>query len=261
LGYGAGSDFETKIVVKINAPELLRKELKATRRAIDSLNFSFTTDPYLPLEASYELTRNCLKVCRDFKIPIGVVTKSPLVTRDADVLSDADATVYFSIPFLTVEQSKPFEPFAPTPEARFRAMKTLAENGISVGIAVAPIIPAYNDAQIPALLERAREAGATRAFMTLLRLPTESLRAYFIARLEERLPTKTEKILRALRRERDGRLNSSDFGSRMSGKTEQWRLAVKLFDLHYRRLGFESESRPVKIIEEKSLAVQQSLFD
>jgi DNA repair photolyase len=175
-------------------------------------------------------------------------------------LSEIEATVYFSIPFLTTEQSKPFEPYAPIPEARFRAMKTLAENGISVGIAVAPIVPAYNDAQIPALLERAREAGATKAFMTLLRLPTESLRAYFTARLEERLPRKTDKILNALKRERGGKLNSNDFGSRMTGKTEQWQLAVKLFDLHYRRLGFE-QSRPAEVIEEKKAPLQQSLFD
>ena len=262
LGYGAGTDFETKIVVKANAPELLRRELKASRRNIDSLNFSFTTDPYLPLEASYELTRNCLKVCREFRIPVGIVTKSPLVTRDADVLLDMDATVYFSIPFLTVEQSKPFEPFAPTPGARFRAMEALAENGIRVGIAVAPIIPAYNDAQIPALLEKAKNHGATKAFMSLLRLPTESLRAYFTERLAERLPTKIDKILNALKRERDGKLNSSDFGNRMTGKTEQWQLAVKLFDLHYRRLGFEQEkSEPVKVTEQKQTPIQRSLFD
>jgi DNA repair photolyase len=261
LGYGAGTDFETKIVAKLNAPTLLREELKRSRRTIDSLNFSFTTDPYLPIEANYELTRKCLEVCREFRIPVGIVTKSPLVTRDVDVLSKMDATVYFSIPFLTVEQSKPFEPFTPIPAARFRAMKTLTENGIAVGIAIAPIIPAYNDAQIPALLERARESGAIKAFMTLLRLPTESLRAYFIARLEERLPTKAGKILNALKRERDGKLNSSDFGSRMAGKTEQWQLAAKLFDLHYRRLGFEAESKPIRVVEEKQLPIQQSLFD
>jgi len=96
--------------------------------------------------------------------------------------------------------------------------------------------------------------------MTLLRLPTESLRAYFTARLEERLPTKADKILNALKRERDGKLNSNDFGNRMKGKTEQWQLAVKLFDLHYKRLGFE-QSKPARIIEEKPLAIQQSLFD
>ncbi len=260
LGYGAGTDFETKIVAKVNAPELLRDELKRARRTIDYLAFSFTTDPYLPVEASYELTRKCLKVCRDFKIPVGIVTKSPLVTRDIDILTQLDATVYFSIPFLTTEQAKPFEPFAPIPEARFRAMKTLAENDISIGIAIAPIIPTYNDSQIPALLDKAKESGATKAFMTLLRLPTESLRAYFTARLEERLPTKADKILNALKRERDGKLNNNDFGNRMKGKTEQWQLAVKLFNLHCKRLGFE-QNKVVKTVEERQIPIQQSLFD
>ena len=259
LGYGAGTDFETKIVVKINAPKLLREELKRTRRKIDSLNFSFTTDPYLPLEASYALTRQCLEVCRDFQIPVGIVTKSPLVTRDADVLSKMSATVFFSIPFLTTEKSNPFEPYAPIPDARFRAMRALAENGIPVGIAVAPIIPTYNDSDIPALLEKAKEHGATKAFMTMLRLPTESLQSYFVSRLEEKIPTKKEKILNQIKRERGGKLNSSDFANRMRGKTEQWQMAVKMFDLHYKRLGFaDFEKR--ENIEERIEPVQQKLF-
>ena len=259
LGYGAGTDFETKIVAKINAPLLLREELKRTRRKIDSLSFSFTTDPYLPIEANYELTRKCLEVCRDFQIPVGIVTKSPLVTRDIDVLSKMNAVVYFSIPFLTTEKSKPFEPFAPIPEARFRAMKNLSENGISVGIAVAPIIPTYNDSDIPAILEKAKNHGARRGFMTMLRLPTESLQNYFVSRLEEKLPTKSDKILNQIKRERGGKLNSSDFSDRMKGKTEQWQIAVKMFDLHYKRLGFE-QFETVEQVEENSLPIQQNLF-
>jgi DNA repair photolyase len=259
LGYGAGTDFETKIVAKINAPMLLRDELKRSRRNIDSLNFSFTTDPYLPIEANYELTRNCLKVCRDFRIPVGIVTKSPLVTRDIDVLTKMNATVYFSIPFLTIEKSKPFEPYVPVPEARFRAMKTLAEAGIETGIALAPVIPSYSEADIPALLELAKESGATRAFMTLLRLPTESLREYFIERLKEKLPTKKDRILNQIKRERGGKLNSNEFGARMSGSTENWRMAVKMFDLHFKRLGFANfETTETK--EKQTLPLQQSLF-
>ena len=259
LGYGAGTDFETKIVAKINAPELLRSELKRSRKTIDSLNFSFTTDPYLPIEANYELTRECLKVCRDFRIPVGIVTKSPLVTRDIDVLSQMNATVYFSIPFATIEKSKPFEPYVPVPEARFRAMKILSDAGIETGIAVAPVIPSYSEPDIPALLERAKENGATRAFMTLLRLPTESLRAYFIERLAEKLPTKRDRILHQIMRERGGKLNSNEFGSRMSGTTENWRIAVKMFDLHFRKLGFKAyeAAEMKKPIDEP---VQQSLF-
>jgi DNA repair photolyase len=259
LGYGAGTDFETKIVAKINAPILLRNELKRARRKIDSLNFSFTTDPYLPIEANYELTRNCLKVCRDFRIPVGIVTKSPLVTRDIDVLAKMNATVYFSIPFLTVEKSKPFEPYVPVPEARFRAMKTLADAGIEVGIALAPIIPSYSEPDIPALLEKAKENGATRAFMTLLRLPTESLREYFIARLEEKLPTKKDRIINQIKRERGGKLNSNEFGARMSGSTENWRMAVKMFDLHFKRLGF-CEYKSIEKVEDKFKPTQQRLF-
>lgn len=259
LGYGAGTDFETQIVVKINAPKLLREELKRTRRKIESLSFSFTTDPYLPLEANYELTRKCLEICRDFRIPVGIVTKSPLVTRDVDVLSKMDATVFFSIPFLSTAKSKPFEPYTPIPEARFRAMRVLAENNIAVGIAIAPIIPTYNDSDIPALLEKAREHGATRAFMTMLRLPTESLQNYFVTRLEEKLPTKSGKILNQIKRERGGKLNSSDFADRMKGMTEQWQMAVKMFDLHFKRLGF-LEFEPLEKDEKKIEPVQQSLF-
>jgi DNA repair photolyase len=259
LGYGAGTDFETKIVAKVNAPRLLREELKRARREIKSLNFSFTTDPYLPIEANYELTRNCLEVCRDFRIPVGIVTKSPLVTRDADLLSGMRSVVYFSIPFPTLEKSKPFEPYVPVPDARFRAMRALADAGVAVGIAVAPVIPSYNDADIPALLEKAKAHGATRAFMTLLRLPTESLREYFVGRLHEKIPTKADRILNQLKRERGGKLNSSDFGSRMSGTTENWRLAVKMFDLHFKKLGFE----PFETAAEKKVEpppAQPSLF-
>ena len=258
LGYGAGTDFETKIVVKINAPELLRKELRKKSLRGQSLSFSFTTDPYLPLEANYELTRRCLQVCREFKNPVGIVTKSPLVTRDIDVLSSLDAVVYFSIPFCTTEKSKPFEPFTPIPDARFRAMKIMADAGIPVGIAIAPIIPGYNESDIPALLQKARDCGATRAFMTMLRLPTESLQNYFTARLNEKIPTKADKIFNQIKRERGGKLNSSEFGNRMKGKTENWNMAVKMFDLHYKRLGFgRSEIKR----DNHTLPVQQNLFD
>jgi len=264
LGYGAGTDFETKIVVKINAPTLLRNELRKKSLRGELMSFSFTTDPYLPLEANYELTRKCLEACRDFGNPVAIVTKSPLVTRDSDVLIEINkrnrAMVYFSIPFLTLEKSKLFEPFAPKPEIRFRAMKELASAGILVGIAIAPIIPGYNESDIPGLLQKARECGATEAFMTMLRLPTESLQNYFVSRLKEYAPTKANKILNHIKRERGGKLNNSTFGERMSGKTEQWNLAVKMFDLHYRRLGF-GQNRFERANEILQTPIQQSLFE
>lgn len=258
LGYGAGTDFETKIVAKVNAPDILREDLKRTKEKIKSLEFSFTTDPYLPLEASYELTRKCLIVCRDFRMPVGVITKSPLITRDLDVLSELDATIFFSIPFPTIEKSKPFEPFVPVPESRFRAMKTLTDAGLKVGIGIAPVIPGYNDADIPILLEKAREAGATKAFINLIHFDSESIEEYFVQKLLEKLPTKANKILNALRRERNGNLRHKTFAERR-GKTEQWQMAVKLFDLHFKRLGFERFEK-VEKIEEKFLPVQQKLF-
>jgi DNA repair photolyase len=258
LGYGAGTDFETKIVAKVNAPQILREELKRTREKIRHLEFSFTTDPYLPLEANYELTRKCLLVCRDFRMPVAVITKSPLITRDLDVLTDLQSTVFFSIPFPTIEKSKPFEPFVPVPEARFRAMETLAKAGIEVGIGIAPIIPAYNDADIPILLEKARNAGATRAFINLIHFDSDSIEDYFVQRLKEKLPTKADKILNALKRERGGRLRHRTYAER-SGKTEQWQTAVRLFDLHFRRLGF-TKFRQTEKAEEKPPPIQRNLF-
>lgn len=259
LGYGAGTDFETKIIAKINAPEILRNELKRTRQKINHLDFSFATDPYLPLEASYELTRNCLKVCREFRVPVAIITKSPLVTRDLDILSDLDCTVFFSIPFLTKEKSKPFELYTPIPEVRFRAMKTLTDAGIKVGIGIAPIILGYNESDIPRLLEKARENGATKAFINLIHFDTDSILEYFTNKLHEKIPTKAEKILNTMKRERDGNLRHRNYKERNTGKTEQWQTAVKMFELHFKKLGFEQ----IEIIREtkkESLPVQRRLF-
>lgn len=258
LGYGAGTDFETKIVAKINAPEILRSDLKKTREKISFLEFSFATDPYLPLEANYELTRKCLIVCRDFRMPVGIVTKSPLVTRDIDVLKQMKATVFFSIPFSTTEKSKPFELYTPIPDARFRAMKTLSEAGIKVGIGIAPIILGYNDSDIPALLEKAKDAGATKAFINLIHFDSDSIEEYFVQKLREKLPTQAEKILNQQRRERGGNLRHKTFADR-AGKTEKWQATVKLFNLHFRRLGFERFEK-IEKAEENFLPVQQKLF-
>lgn len=259
LGYGAGTDFETKIVAKINAPEILRNELKRTRQKINHLDFSFATDPYLPLEASYELTRKCLQVCREFRIPVAIITKSPLITRDMDILTELDCTVFFSIPFLTKEKSKPFELYTPIPEVRFRAMKTLTDAGIKVGIGIAPVILGYNESDIPKLLEKARENGATKAFMNLIHFDTDSILEYFTQKLHEKIPTKADKILNTLKRERDGNLRHRNYKERNTGKTEQWQTAVKMFELHFKKLGFEKFER-IEKMEKEILPFQQKLF-
>jgi len=259
LGYGAGTDFETKIVVKPNGPKILREELKKTKWKMPPVDFSFATDPYLPLEANYELTRKCLEICAEFRVPVGVITKSPLVTRDIDILKKLKVTVFFSLPFLTKEKSNPFEPYTPVPDARFRAMKTISDAGIPVGIGIAPIIPGYNESDIPGLLERAKECGATRAFMSLLHLDTDSIEEYFVQKMHESLPpTRTAKIINTIKRERGGTLRHLTYKDRSVGRTEQWEVTQKLFNFHVRRLGFEQKAAAEA--ETGVVPVQQDLF-
>lgn len=244
LGFGAGTDFERKLVAKVNAPELLRKELMKPSWKGDELVFSFTSDPYVPLEASYKLTRRCLEVCLEFRNPVSIVTKSALIKRDKDLLAElaekASASVFFTVPFRDYETARALEPFAPSPEARFKAMKELADAGISVGIGIAPIILSLNDSHIPELLERAHASGARKAFITLLRLPG-NVAPYFEQRLRERLPTKADRIMNRLREARGGKLNSSNFGERMVGKGEQWRVVTRIFEVQCKRLGINQE--------------------
>src|SRR5436309_12030259 len=173
LGFGAGTDFETKIVAKVRAAQLLREEFMRPVWKGHTLVFSFTSDPYIPLEANYKLTRACLEVCLEFRNPVGVVTKSALIRRDIDVLQElsreASLGVYFSIPFADYDIARAVEPFAPSPNARFAAMKELANAGIQVGIGIAPTIPGLTS-DIPELLQRAKGCGATKAFINILRL-------------------------------------------------------------------------------------------
>ena len=243
LGYGAGTDFDRKIVVKVNAPALLRKELMKPSWKGDEIVFSFTSDPYIPLEAHYRLTRRCLEVCAEFRNPVGVITKSALIRRDIDVLQqlsrDARLGVFFTIPFTDRDSARAVEPYAPLPEARFHAMRDLAAAGIKVGIGIAPVIPGLTT-DIPELLKRAKEAGATHAFINMLRLPG-SVAPYFQERLHEKLPTKANRILNRIREAREGKMNSSVFGERMRGKGQYWEATERLFKIHCERLGFNQK--------------------
>lgn len=240
LGYGAGTDFDRKIIAKVKAPELLREELMKPSWKGDEIVFSFTSDPYIPLEAHYKLTRRCLEICAEFRNPIGIITKSALIRRDIDVLQqltrDARLGVFFTIPFTDRKVAKAVEPYAPLPDARFRAMAELAAVGITVGIGIAPVIPGLNS-DLPVLLKRAKEAGATLAFINILRLPG-SVAPYFQERLYAELPTKADRVMNRIREARGGKLNSSVFGERMRGKGEYWSAIEQLFKLHSERLGF-----------------------
>ncbi len=241
LGFGAGTDFERKLVVKVRAAELLRAELLRPSWRGDVLVFSFTSDPYVPLEAHYQLTRKCFEVCLEFRNPVSIVTKSALIRRDLDLLVElnkqAAVEVFFTIPFNDAATARALEPYAPAPEHRFAAMRLLADAGIPVGIGIAPVVPTLNDPHIPQLLKRAHEAGARKAFFTLLRLPG-NVAPYFEQRLRERLPTKAERVLKRLRELRGGKLNNSEFGERMRGQGEYWRMIEQSFRLQAHRLGF-----------------------
>lgn len=245
LGYGAGTDFDRKIVVKVKAPELLRKEFMKPSWQGEEIVFSFTSDPYIPLEANYKLTRQCLEICAEFRNPIGVITKSALIRRDIDVLQEltrnARVGVFFTIPFTDREVARAVEPYAPLPDARFHAMSDLSDAGIMVGIGIAPVIPGLSS-DLPVLLKRAKEAGATLAFINMLRLPG-SVAPYFEERLYETLPTKADRVLNRIRDARDGKLNSSQFGDRMRGKGEYWAAIEKLFRIHSERLGFNKTEK------------------
>ena len=240
LGFGAGTDFERRIVVKTNAPEMLSRELGKSSWQRETVVFSGNTDCYQPLEASYSLTRRCLEVCLARHTPVGVITKGTLVRRDIDVLAKLargpGARVHVSVPFLEEDVGRKLEPGASSPSKRFETLKLLHQAGIPTGISISPLIPGLNESDVPRLLERAAECGAKSAFMTLLRLPAEVL-PVFRERLHEAFPERAKKIESALRDMRGGELNQNAFGQRMSGHGPRWDAIVRLFDIHCRRNG------------------------
>ena len=241
LGLGAGTDFERKLVVKTNAVELLREEFERPRWRGDALALSGVTDCYQPLEASYGLTRGLLQVCLEYRNPVGIVTKGALVQRDLDLLvalhEVTTLRVYLSIPFADDAMGRAIEPYAASISRRFAALRALSEAGITTGVSVSPVIPGLSDEQIPEILERAREAGAQRAFMVMLRLPAE-VRPVFLERLHEAVPLRAGKVISAIEQSRGGGLNDSRFGQRMKGQGPRWAAIEALFAAHYRRLGF-----------------------
>lgn len=247
LGFGAGMDFERRITVKPRAPELLRAALRARSWQGDLILFSGNTDCYQPIEARYQLTRRCLEVCLEHEQPVHVITKSPLVERDLDLLVELDrvagAGVTLSIPFADAEHARAIEPYVATPSRRFETIRRLSEAGLSVVVNVAPIIPGLNDGEIPEVLTRAREAGAQSAGLILLRLPG-SAAAVFEGRVRQALPLRAERILARTREMRRGRLNDPRFGSRMRGEGNYVESIQRLFEVTARRLGFDERRFP-----------------
>jgi DNA repair photolyase len=240
LDMGAGTDFDTQIVVKPNAPELLREAFEKPSWKGEVVMFSGVTDCYQPLEASLELTRGCLEVCAEYRNPVSMITKSPLVERDIDLLqriaSVARASVMLSIPFWDAERARAIEPWVATPQRRIRAVAALAEAGIDVGVMVAPIIPGLNDEEMPQVLEAAAAAGARHAGFVLLRLPG-SVKAVFEERLRAALPLRADKVLNRIREAHGGKLYDPRFGKRQRGEGHYATMIETLFDATTRRLG------------------------
>jgi DNA repair photolyase len=232
LGLSAGLDFETKIFVKKRAPEILREELGRKSWKGEPLAMSGVTDPYQPVERQLELTRRCLAVMAECRQPVGLITKSGLVARDADILGDlaAHRAAAVSITLTTLDEDlrRTLEPRAATADVRLQAIRRLVERDVPVGIMVSPVIPGLTDHEIPRILERAREAGASFANFTMLRLP-HGVADLFDRWLTEHAPGHRTKVLGRLRDVRGGNLSDARFGKRMRGEGPIADLTAQLF--------------------------------
>jgi DNA repair photolyase len=241
VGLSPGLDFETRLFYKADAAAVLKKELSAPGYKCAPIMLGANTDPYQPLEKTHKVTRSILEVLLEHKHPVCITTKGALVARDVDLLAqlarDGLARVMFSIPTLDNDMKRVLEPRAASAAAKLKAMRVLAEAGVAVGVLVAPIIPVLTEHEIEAVLEASREAGASLAGYTLLRLPWE-VKDLFREWLAEHFPERAAhvmSIVRAMRGERD---NDPSFGTRMHATGPVAHLIRQRFQLACRRLGF-----------------------
>ncbi len=231
LGFSAGLDFETRILVKHDAARLLRRELGSPRWKPDVIAMSGVTDCYQPIERKLRITRACLEVLADFRNPVGIVTKNSLVTRDIDLLQELAhhraVVVFISLTSLDSDLRSILEPRTSPPLARLKTIRTLREAGIPTGVMIAPIIPAINDHEIPKLIAAAADAGAQFAGRVVLRLP-HAVAGLFEDWLVRHFPDRKDKVMNQIRSLRGGKLNDPRFGNRMKGdgpvaeRIEQW---------------------------------------
>lgn len=264
LGFSAGLDFETKILVKENAPKLLRQELLSPKWTPQTLALSGVTDCYQPVERRLQLTRRCLEVLVEFRNPVGIITKSQLVTRDIDLLaelaSDDAALVFLSITTLDADLAGKLEPRAARPTARLEALRELSAAGIPVGVMTAPVIPGLNDHELPAILAAAAAAGACSAGYVTLRLP-HGLGPLFEDWLERHFPQRKDKVLGRIREMRGGQLNDAQFGSRMRGQGPLADTIRDIFELGCRKAGITGRGRGLSTAAFRRPGQQRGLFD
>ena len=248
LGFDAGLDFETRIMVKHRAPELLRAALARPNWRGELIAFSGVTDCYQPAEREYRLTRGCLEVCAETSQAVTIVTKNALVTRDIDLLAPLAArnvaSVNVSLTTLDAELARQLEPRTSPPAKRLAAIRELSAAGIGVCVLVAPVIPGLNDEEIPAILAAAREAGATSASYVLLRLPL-AVEPIFRDWLERHVPDKRARVEARIRDTRGGKLSDSQFGRRHRGQGVYAEQIAATFKVFAHKLGFDRGWMPL----------------
>jgi DNA repair photolyase len=263
LGMSAGLDFETRILVKEDAPALLWEELSAKKWKPKVLAISGVTDPYQPIEKRLGITRGCLEVLAEFRNPVAVITKNHLVTRDVDLLADLArdhaARVFVSITTLDHALQRTMEPRTSTPDLRLDAVATLADAGVPVGVMVAPVIPALTDHEMPSILAAAKKAGARWAGYVALRLPW-AVAPLFEQWLTEHFPDRKDKVLNRVRELREGKLYDAKWGVRGRGTGIFADQMEALFDVTCRKLGLNEEDRELSTAAFRRQTAQASLF-
>ena len=264
LGMSAGLDFETRILVKEDAPELLREELNAPKWTPKTIAISGVTDAFQPIERKLELTRRCLEVLADFRNPVAIITKNHLVTRDIDHLKELAkhkaVRAFVSITTLDPKLAGIMEPRTSIPEMRLAAVEALASAGIPVGVMVAPVVPAITEHEMPAILKAAKQAGARWAGFVVLRLPW-AVAPLFERWLEEHFPDRKEKVLNRVRDLRGGKLYDAKWGVRGRGEGVVAEHIDQLFDVSCRRLGLNEDESEMSIDSFRRRKAQASLFD
>ena len=242
LGMNAGLDFETKILVKHDAPQLLRQELANPKWTGETISLSGVTDCYQPAERKFRLTRGCLEVMLEARQPLGIISKNVLMLRDLDLLVPLARQhlvhVFLSITTLDADLARRLEPRTATPAAKLAAIRELTAAGVPVGVMVAPIIPGLNDREMPAILSAVKAAGALRAGYTLLRLPL-AVRPIFEDWLAREMPLQAEKVIALIRSTRDGQMYQSQFGSRMRGSGAYAEQIAQSFQVFAKKHGLD----------------------
>ncbi len=240
LGYSAGLDFETRILVKEDAPEILRRELSARSWKGAPIGMSGITDPYQPVETRLKLTRRCVEVLAEFRNPVAVITKRHTVARDANLYAELArhqaVMVFLSVTSLDPALQRVMEPRAAAPARRLDAVRALAEAGVPVGVLIGPVIPGLNDHEIPRILEAAAGAGAGFASYVALRLP-HGVKELFAGWLERHFPDRKEKVLGRVREMRGGKLYDSRYHVRGRGEGVYADQLEALFRVSRRRVG------------------------